>query len=299
MIEKNQGFLFIRCCKYQYLIKKGSMSEYSFSVSDNEKSGFLDYILERASFPIEREDLINELCNKLDLSQEKSDEYLQQLMNLNIIVDLSLSTVVHKACLFFNEEIQKTIEKSFIGLCKGYDFNEFSLNSQDIISQYNPEEIENTISASGFVVVVHSYFSPILFYRLNKICIEHSKPLFIAYLDGNEGIVVPLISPAKLGCYNDFELLRESSFYNLLDYQIMKEKIINEKNGFTKYNDLYLNALILNTLLIIKGCLVMSQINQYGYSFDFERMVNTKTKLIRFPNCPSCQGDMNISHPFI
>jgi thiazole/oxazole-forming peptide maturase SagC family component len=284
---------------FQYLIKKGSMSNYSFSISDDEKSGILDYIFERVSFPIEKDDFMKELCDKLTLSQEKSNEYLKQLMSLNIIVDLSLSPAINKVCLFFNDEIQKRVKENFEKQSKTLNCKTFPLNSQDIISQYTYKEIEDSISAFDFVVVIHSYFSPKLFYQLNKICIEYNKPLFISYLDGNEGIVVPLISPAKLGCYNDFELLRESSFHNLLDYQLMKEKIINEKNGFTEYNEIYLNTLLLNTILIIKGCLEKSQINLYGYSFDFERMVNTKTKLIRFPNCPSCQGDSNISHPFI
>ncbi|MGL5972840.1 MAG: hypothetical protein ACRCZK_03920 [Oscillospiraceae bacterium] len=204
-----------------------------------------------------------------------------------------------KACVFYNEEIESDVT---VGFCKKNDqliLEKFPVSHQDTYSQYAENLIEDAISNCEFVIVLTSYFSPALFYQLNAKCVEFNKMFFISYLDGNEGIIIPLRAPAKLSCYNDFELLRESSFYNLLDYQMMKEELNGENLDIPQYEQLHLEALLLNTTLLLQNFLKNTNINQYAYSYDFERMVNCKTKLMRFPNCPSCQGDTNISHPFI
>lgn len=299
MIAKNEGLLFIRCTKHQYLIKKGSMSNYSFSVQDEDKNGLLDVLFEKTEYPIQKKELICYLSNELSITEENAREYIDRFLNLEILLDEDRSFGNKEILLIHNSALSSEIEKTFGVSNDNLKYKRIILDNPDFSSEVTDQTIEDSISASDIFVIVCSYFSPDLFYKWNQKCIELNKALVISYLDGNEGIVVPLMSPATSGCYNDFEILRESSFHNLLDYQLMKEKLIKERDPKTNYNELYAKALLINTMLIIRGCLANSKINQYAYSFDYERMVTTKTRLIRFPNCPSCQGDANISHPFI
>lgn len=151
------------------------------------------------------------------------------------------------------------------------------------------------------VLIYAGWYNPMLFYEINKMCIDNKKSLIISYLDGNEGIVIPLINFDQTGCYNDFELMREASFHNLLDYQVAKERIIKENSAPGKFytTKLYAQALSIRTILIMNKIVSDSFINYYAYDFDFERLVESKVKLLKFPKCPSCQGDKNLSHPFI
>lgn len=300
MLDKNKKLLFIRCNKHQYLVKKGSMSNYSFNIFDEERDGFLDFVFERVNYPIEKGELAQLIDEKLSISDEEVNERIDELIDLDIFTERKADeNEVSKACLFFNQEISEKVQSSFCEKNPQLLFDSFAISHQSVFADYENSRVELAINESKIVIVITSYFSPNLFYELNAKCIEYNKMLLIAYLDGDEGVIVPFDSPMEKGCYNDFELLRESSFHNLLDYQMMKEKLSTPELDIPQHEELFLDALLINTTLIMREVLASTKINQYGYSFDFERMVNTKTKLIRFPNCPSCQGDSNISHPFI
>ncbi|ADH60237.1 hypothetical protein Tmath_0473 [Thermoanaerobacter mathranii subsp. mathranii str. A3] len=161
------------------------------------------------------------------------------------------------------------------------------------------EKLLDIIKQHDCVLVIQKYFNPNLFYKINRLCVDLEKKFVISYLDGDEGLIIPIMDINRAGCYNDFELLRESSFYNLLDYQIMKESYIKENNVLIASDNLYFNTLLNLTMLILDKYLKCTYINNYAYSVDFERMVITKIRLFRFPKCPSCQGDKNLTHPFI
>jgi len=299
MLRKNKGFMFIRCNQYQYLVKKGSMSNHSYNILDENKIGILSYLFEVTEFPLKKTDLLANIQTKLLLPYEEASEYIENLINHEILLDEDVSVGVKKACLFTNGEISGNIDDFICTKNLGLDIEKFVLTHQDIYSEYDADTIETALSNADVVIAMYSHFAPALFYELNSKCVELNKMLVIAYLDGNEGVIIPLSSPTKSGCYNDFEILRESSFHNLIDYQVMKESLINEDVPSPDYDSLYLELLLLNSALIIRSSLISTYINQFAYSYDFERMINAKTKLMRFPNCPSCQGDSNISHPFI
>lgn len=166
------------------------------------------------------------------------------------------------------------------------------------ISSLEDEQFIESVKNSEYIVVISKLFQPNLFYKVNYISVNLNKKIIISYLDGDEGIIVPIINPSKTGCYNDFEMLRESSFHNLLDYQIMKEyKINNGNNGH--FNEFYYGMLIDYTIILLNNYSKYSYINSYAYSLDFERLVTSKVRLLKFPKCPSCQGDSNLTHPFI
>ncbi|MBO0481266.1 hypothetical protein [Candidatus Enterococcus courvalinii] len=294
MINKNEGLIFIRCNKYEYLVKKGSLSNYSYNIIDESKDGFLDYLFEKSSFPIEKSELIKQMIAKLELSSEIVEEYIERLITLKILEDKTVKPLQQNVVIICNKEIERDITTYFCNLNMHFNITgKYTLDNLDISNL--------DLNQTDLVICFTSYFSPQLFYKINKKFVENNQPFLISYLDGNEGIVLPLLNPQKKGCYNDFELLRESSFYNLLDYQVMKEKLIENQQAASlmTYSSICLASLLLNTLLITNYCLSKGSINNFAYSFDFERMVNTKIKLLKFPNCPSCQGDGNITHPFI
>lgn len=291
MLELNMKFYKIRCSKYQYMIKKGSMSNYSFDMLDEDKTGILDFIFERANYPIEEESLKGQILeNCVELNKEKVDEYINNLKELEVFEEISTEKHKIKITLITEKKSMDIIEKKLVY------FNYSIVNYIDI--EEARKDISLCTTNADYIMVFSSTFDPDLFYKINSYVIKYNKKVIISYLDGDEGIIVPIINPNKTGCYNDFEMLRESSFHNLLDYQIMKEStIIGEKNR--GYNEFYYEMLINYAVVILNNYCKYSYINCYAYSLDFERMVTSKIRLLKFPKCPSCQGDGSLTHPFI
>lgn len=311
MLVKNPRFLFIRCNKYQFLVKKGSISNFSFDIIDENKNGFLEYAFEIAKYPQEEEAFIQGASTQLGMEREEVISELNKLYELEIIEKAESNQSPRKTLLVYNEDVSeevrnemlKTQEPDAAGRITGYGLYEYEdplmITTQDAEKEFGKEKLRERVKSCDVVLVVASCFMPTLFYQMNALCIENEKPIVISYLDGDEGVIVPLKNPARYGCYNDFELLREASFHNLLNYQVMKETLIKEDIVHREFNQMYLKLLILYTMIIANQLLSHSMISSYCYSLDCERMVFSKTKLMRFPNCPSCQGDLNISHPFI
>ncbi|MFZ5354005.1 MAG: hypothetical protein ACOZCL_14970 [Bacillota bacterium] len=311
MLTLNKTMHYIRCSRYEYYVKKGSISNYSFNVQDEEKTGVLEIIFEKTAYPITQDKLVGELTSKINnFGAEKAVEFIDRLKELEIIQDIHQQN--NKECKLFimtdscNTDFVKNkfSEQGFeIKMAALDSVKELGKDKALNIAKFTDEQLIEAIKGYDIAVVLKGSFSPSLFYRLNRICLQLKKKLVISYLDGNEGVIVPLLNYNQVGCYNDFEILRESSFYNLLDYQIMKEHLINNEVGIIgseyKFNPLHFSALTDNTLLLLNYYTKYSSINYYAYSLDFERMVNTKTRLLKFPKCPSCQGDRNLVHAFI
>lgn len=305
MISLNKKLSKIRCNRYQYLIKKGSMSNYSFDIVDEEKTGILNVIFEETTFPIEKEELKDNIMKKCkNLTEEKTNEFIKKLEDIELLVELSnkidksnimlitdneSSELMKKKLLKFNYNIKSTINIE--------DDKKMFLNGREIES-LDDEEFINAIENSDYIMVLSKYFQPDLFYKVNYYSVKLNKKMIISYLDGDEGIIVPIMNPNKSGCYNDFEMLRESSFHNLLDYQIMKEdKIIGSNDKY--YNQFYFEMLMDYSIILLNSYDKYSYMISFAYSLDFERMVTSKIRLLKFPKCPSCQGDSNLTHPFI
>lgn len=303
MININKSLLTIRCNKYQYLIKKGSMSNYSFDIIDENKSGILELLFEKISYPIDESAMKDEIRSKCkNITEEEICSYIKDLIEFEVFQ--SLKTESNKPIALITDKLgEKNLRKKLVDL--NYSVKsilvsetgeELFIDQDTVLSDNNLEEI---LKDNEYILVVSKLFQPNLFYKINTLCIELDKKMIITYLDGDEGLIIPIMNPNKSGCYNDFEMLRESSFHNLLDYQVMKEKCINDQQLNKEYNQLYLEILIGQTILLINKYSKYSYINHYAYSFDFERMVNSKIRMLRFPKCPSCQGDTNLTHPFI
>ncbi|EUJ21534.1 hypothetical protein [Listeria aquatica] len=141
------------------------------------------------------------------------------------------------------------------------------------------------------------YYSPVVLHEIDEFCVRNNKKLFVTYVDGDEGIILPLMANDGL-CYNDYEIMRESSLHNLLDYQVMKEHLISKKVDM-KIHAFKWEYVLISSLLILKRHLEKTLINSFAYSIDIERFIITKTKLFRFPKNSLSQSDINIKHPFI
>lgn len=304
MLVLNKQMRFIRCSKYEYIVKKGSISNYSFSLKDDDKSGLLDFLFERANYPASLSELVNSAVGVLPKCGEvDARSTIEKLTELEVLE--SMDTMVGKPKVFVvtGNQYSKIVYDRFSA--HGYPLEVRIVDSEpgkkarfDSVDQEYAALLE-AVDDQDCVIVIKTGFSPSLFYEVNKLCTEDDKKLVIAYLDGAEGVIVPLLNASQVGCYNDFELLRESSFFNLLDYQIMKEDLVRKDSNKIITSQLYFSMLIDHTLLLFDRYIKSTSINYYAYSLDFERLVFTKTRLLKFPKCPSCQGDRNLVHPFI
>ena len=298
MLRKNSKFVFVRCTQYQYLIKEGSMSNCSYDVIDEEKSGILDYLFEKRIYPVEKEDLVKDIVSELKLEEEKIISLLDELVKLSALEEINATDNTKKVCIIgtkiINKEMSELLEDENVVI-----ENCIEVRMQDLVGEVGEKVLDEVLESVDEVIVVSENFAPRLFYQINAKCIEHKKALIIGYLDGKEGLLIPLVMPEKSGCYNDFEILREASFHNLIDYQMMKETLIESDNVKIEYDRKYMQFLMINIVMFLRIYSQKKNINSFAYSFDFERMVNSKIKLMKFPNCPSCQGDLNITHPFI
>lgn len=302
MIKLNQTMQYIRCSKYEYLIKKGSISNYSFNLRDEEKNGILEILFEKTKYPMEKDELKSYMIENADFSESsKAEELINQLLEIEVFLKESSQTIPN-ICLIVDRYNTGFVGDMFLN--QGYIHSVFPLeneeNSDSICLDWEDDKLKQILSPFDYVVLLKNNYSPSTLHKLNKICLSEKKKVVMSYLDGNEGVIVPLLNVEQTGCYNDFELLRESSFYNLLDYQVMKEKLLHgETVEDPNQNFLHFSTLVNHTLLLLNHYLTFTSMNYFAYSLDFERMVTTKTRLLKFPKCPSCQSDKNLVHAFI
>lgn len=303
MLAINTGLQFIRCSKYEYLIKKGSISNYSFNVRDEEKSGLLDLLFNQITYPAEEEVIYQQVEERLgDLDHDYIKSILDQLLDTEIMYEVgSLPQEQLRMSVITGIDHISMVEEKFAETnfhIATYVINPSTDEADVALDMEDEQMLAQTFQDTDYILLFQDHFSPQLFHKMNAFCLNHNKKLMISYLDGNEGIIIPLVNFNQVGCYNDFEIMRESSFYNLLDYQVMKERAI-EEDPISQTNKLHLDFLLNHTILLLNQITTVTSINYYAYSLDFERLVNTKTRLLKFPKCPSCQGDKNLVHPFI
>lgn len=289
MINLHNDLEFFRCTKTNYLIKKGSMSNYSFNIIDENNTDVLEYIFEIEKYPVDEEKFISNINKYIG---EESKEFIQKLLELEVIRKVNNDTVSNKVMVISTKEDKKLIENKLSEM--GFVIDSFY--EIENVSEEN-KELESSIANSEMLLVFSNNFRPDIFYTINAYIVNENKSTIFSYMDGDEGIILPLLEPKYKGCYNDFELIRESSFHNLLEYQVMKEEIV--KNKLMKKNSFYSSMLLDWSIVIMKFLNKQTQINHFAHSIDFERMHFSKTRLFRFPKCPSCQADVNLTHPFI
>lgn len=302
MLRLNRSMRFIRCSRYEYMVKRGTISNYSFNLQDEDRLGTLEYLFERVDYPVARDRLLEILGTAFDATESDAlTSVVDRLAELEILEDVAAGPSGARLLLLVDESASTLARPRFDNA--GHDARIVSLDGSASAStegsKLDDDSLSEAIGERDLTVVLTTSFAPGLFYRLNRLCLARGKALVIAYLDGSEGVIVPLLDPMKCGCYNDFEILRESSFYNLLDYQMVKERILADSAHAPLPDPLHLSALVDQTLLILRQLLKFTSIDYYAYSLDFERLVNTKTRLMKFPKCPSCQGDRDLVHPFI
>lgn len=289
MFQLSKDLQFIRCTRHKYLVKKGSMSNYSFDIIDEKETGILDVLFEKTRYPIDEESF-NKIVH--DNLGNESEELVQKLLELGVLK--RTDNEIGKRSLFIITE-SENYDLLTHKLCNmNYDITGFYSLEQVTDSD---KTIKKEIQECEVLLVLSNTFRPDVFYEVNPYIVENETKTIISYMDGDEGIIIPLVNPQKYGCYNDFELMREASFHNLLEYQIMKEEII--KNKPIRANSFYSEMLVDWTIVVLNSICNESHINHFAYSIDFERMHFAKTRLFRFPKCPSCQGDSNLTHPFI
>ena len=248
-----------------------------------------DAIKEKFGFDVSR---AIEIKNAKYDGGDDAEEFIRQLFELEVIEQTNKSLKTLSVFIVANEENRDLITAKL--KCLNYEI----IGSCDLDKIFLlEEEVENQVCEADFLLVFSNDFRPDVFYELNSNILKNKKKTIIAYLDGEEGIILPLINIEKYGCYNDFELLRESSFHNLLEYQIMKEEIMKKKQKSA--NSFESSVLADWAVIVMNSVCRKTFINCFAYSLDFERMHFTKTRLFRFPKCPSCQGDVNLTHPFI
>lgn len=307
MLMINEKMNFIRNSKYEYLAKIGSISNYSFQLKDEQHSGILEILVEEVKFPITYDSLIELLLKTTtNVNIEQIKKVIENLIEIEVLYKMSqMNREKIPVCMIVDKEEQETIRQCIQE--PDYDVTYFALDngSKEIVSSDNILYLDDEkkgnkqLEPFEYILLFKKNFSPAIFYKLNKMCLGLNKRFIISYLDGHEGIIIPLLNTKQVGCYNDFELLRESSFHNLLDYQIMKEKFLNGDNPSNSPVLIHFKSLVLQTMLLFKHYTTYTNINYYAYSLDFERLVTTKSRLLKFPKCPSCQTDKNIVNAFI
>lgn len=307
MLMINDKMHFIRSSKYEYLAKVGSISNYSFQLKDEEQSGMLEILIENTEFPISKPELIELLSeNTLNIDVAQIEETIERLLEIEVLYETSqISRKEIPVCIITDEKFKAAVHENL--QMQNIDVTYFVLDDggqpssqyKNVIDLNDEEQTKHLFAPFEYIIIFKTQFSPTTFYKLNKICLYLNKKLIISYLDGHEGVIVPLLNFNQVGCYNDFELLRESSFYNLLDYQVMKEQLIKDDKPLSSPVSLHFNSLILQTMLLFNHYTSYTNINYYAYSLDFERLEHTKSRLLKFPKCPSCQTDKNLVNAFI
>jgi len=284
MLRLNKELLFVRVNRYEYLLKKGTLSNYSFTILDEDELGFLSILFEDLIYPLAEEGIVKRLEQELKMTKEKIKEILLQLKEAEVLIEHTEAKKL-SICALAPSEIKDQVHAR---LAEVIESNIKTLDLKDVDYTKITEEI---------VALFLPYYSPTILHEIDEFCVKNGKQLFITYIDGDEGIVVPLMAKNGLS-YNDYEIMRESTLYNLLDYQVMKEHLI-VKESEMRIQQFKWEYILLSSLLIFKQHLEKPLINSFAYSIDTERFILTKSKLFRFPKNALSQSDANIKHPFI
>lgn len=289
MIQLCKDLQYFRCTNQKYLVKKGSMSNYSFDIIDEKSTGILSVIFEQTEYPVD-ERVFREMAE--EYLGDEADEFLQKLLELEVLQQTDDGVGKRSLFIITNKQNRELLSAKLTDM--DYDIIGF----YDLEKLFSSDaELEDQIKNCDVLLVFSNTFRPDAFYAVNPYIVTNETKTLIAYMDGDEGIIVPLVNPQKFGCYNDYELLREASFHNLLEYQIMKEELMKTKpSGKITFQ----HSMLADWAIVIMNSICCeTHINHFAYSLDFERMHFAKSKLFRFPKCPGCQGDTNLTHPFI
>ncbi|EUJ21535.1 hypothetical protein MAQA_02352 [Listeria aquatica FSL S10-1188] len=96
----NEEILFIRVNKYEYLLKKGTISNYSFNIIDEDRLGFLTLLFEELDYPMEEQDIQSVLQQELTISEEQISDILTQLRDSDILVAKSNKKKRNNLCTY-------------------------------------------------------------------------------------------------------------------------------------------------------------------------------------------------------
>lgn len=157
MIKLFKDLQFFRCTKSKYLVKKGSMSNYSFDIIDEKGTGVLEYIFEKEKYPVDEENFNSTVRKYLG---DESNDFIEKLIELEVLKRVEKKVDKRTVFVITGNENKELL----IGKLEEMNFE--SIGSYDIekLSESN-QELENGINKCDIVLVLSNTFRPDVFMR--------------------------------------------------------------------------------------------------------------------------------------
>lgn len=314
----------IRISSNELLIKHSMNSVYSKIIEDEGCSGMLSKIFDFFSKENEIEDFFN-ISQDIFSKKEELQSFIEQCIDSNLLVDSKSDTLLNYLKIHYENVDERTSEITIgiIGFGKlghaliekliSLHFNKFVIANDKKITEnkfdefienrfsYKTEDLRELIKKSDFIVCGQDFLRSNLFHRINSICIEEIKSWTIAFVDGSECNIGPVIIPNETSCYNEYEIQTEASLpiSNRRDASIYKEYMEKAEGNLSlpTYYDITASLLATETFKFLKTG--KSNLLNASMKMDFETMEIDYINILKLPRCPACENHSGFKNMFL
>jgi hypothetical protein len=154
MLRLNKELLFVRVNRYEYLLKKGTLSNYSFTILDEDELGFLSILFEDLIYPLAEEGIVKRLEQELKMTKEKIKEILLQLKEAEVLIEHTEAKKL-SICALAPSEIKDQVHAR---LAEVIESNIKTLDLKDVNYRYF-NIIVHVIKFSSASIFLNRYFS--------------------------------------------------------------------------------------------------------------------------------------------
>jgi bacteriocin biosynthesis cyclodehydratase domain-containing protein len=158
-------------------------------------------------------------------------------------------------------------------------------------SELSIEALRQSVREADLTIL--AFEQPVLSvtHLVNRVCLELDRPWLHVAIDGNFGLVGPLVIPHQTACYNDFRTLYEASnpaaqMARRYRQHLLRRKASTFFPGLPVHVDVVAGLASLAAIhFLIQGhCFAAGRVAVV----DFDRLTTDVENVLRLPRCPVC-----------
>ncbi len=168
MLRLNEKLMYIKCSTYEYLVKKGSISNYSYNIIDEKKLGVLETLFHHETYPIHKEQLLNRLGKNMSGDQKNElESIIEEFLELDILVE-EKEHLSQKAAILTKSHYTEIVNERFkeMGFSCCFILSRDEVNPSGttpvenvlFVDDYNDESLEKLLSGFDIIIVIWDHF---------------------------------------------------------------------------------------------------------------------------------------------
>lgn len=297
----------IRCNADEVMVRHGSRSRTSHTLSDGARRGLLADLAAAAAMPSSAETLTERLGTA---GADDVSELLEYLLTEQVVVpaEQAESSLLHLGLGPVDGSQLAAAVVAVVGggrLAAAVCENLEDLGA-GVVRRDSPDghdiPLEMMFGEADLVVVAPDTPDLALLYRANSAAIDIGTPWVMAYPDGPELVLGPLFVPGSTACFNDFDTQDEAGRTFRMDYVFYKAALARE--GYTPRPLPRMTAELGASLTALGAAQWVAGDGSFlegtAVRVDVERLEVIRELVLQLPRCPACSGlSPDYRHPFL